>query len=281
MTKTNKLAKLVHTVLDQPVTGFAPWILLAVVDSPHRVVLAAGLAGGLGAVLCAAGALTGKRPKLLDITAIIFFGALAVSAALVSAGTRHWLGVWSEELSDVAIAAVALVSLALRRPFTLQYARETTDRAYWNTPLFMRINYVITSVWAVVLLLTAVIGYIGDGPLHQPDNLWTNWIIPVGLIVVAVKFTGWYPDHATATISAGADPDSGGRHETGAAAIERRVGHLVKPLAVYLIPVGILVLIIGGRYWWIGVALIVVGIVTFRVLHRNRRPAAVSERQPS
>ncbi len=274
-----KPRELLHTVLDAPVTGFTPWILLAVVNGPARVVLAAGLACAAGAVLCAAGALAGKRPKLLDLTAIIFFGGLALAAALASTGTRHWLGVWSSELSTIAIALVAVASLAIRRPFTLQYARETTDRAFWKTPLFLRINNVITTVWAAALAVMAIVGYVGAGPLHQPSNIWTGWIIPVGLVVLAAKFTGWYPDHATA---AAAHPAHAARPSPA-----RLASHLARPLAVYLIPVGILVLIIGGARWWVGAGMIVAGIVMTRLLRRAPAPVPVpapavqDDRQPS
>jgi hypothetical protein len=80
--------------------------------------------------------------KLLDQPAVVFFAALAVLAGLADASVRNWLGLWSGELSNAAIAAIAGLSLAVRKPFTLAYARESTDRKYWNSPLFLRINYV-------------------------------------------------------------------------------------------------------------------------------------------
>jgi hypothetical protein len=106
-----------RTVLSQPVVGFAPWILLAVAEGPHRVALAAGLACALAVLTCAAGTIVGLRPKLLDITAITFFGALALTAMLASPAAGRWLGTWSGELSTAVIAAVAALSLAARRPF--------------------------------------------------------------------------------------------------------------------------------------------------------------------
>jgi hypothetical protein len=33
---------------------------------------------------------------------------------------------------------------------------------------------VISTVWAVAFLLTAIVGYSSDGLLHQPNNIWTN-----------------------------------------------------------------------------------------------------------
>jgi magnesium-transporting ATPase (P-type) len=249
-------------VLDQPVMGFAPWILVSVVEGPGRVPLAGALGAALALSICLAGAAVGIRPKLLDLAAIVFFAALAVVAALASAGTQRWLGLWSSELCNVVIAAIAGLSLAVRKPFTLQYARETTEREYWNSPLFLRINYVITAVWSAVFLIIAIVGYIGDGPLHQPDNIWTAWIIQIALIVLAIKFTGWYPDYATAEPT-----PHGGQHRA------RPVSDLLRPLAGYLVLVGILVAVVGGSLWWAGAIVIVVGIVTTRHLHRSTRRA--------
>lgn len=247
-------------VLDQPVMGFAPWILVSVVEGPGRVPLAAALGGGLALLICVAGAAVGLRPKLLDVAAIVFFGALAVVATLAGAGPQRWLGLWSAELCNVLIAVIAGLSLAVRRPFTLQYARETTEREYWNSPLFLRINYVITAVWSTAFLLIAIVGYIGDGPLHQPDNIWTGWIIQIALIVLAIKFTGWYPDYATAEPARHAGPHR-----------RRLVSDLFRPLAAYLVPVGILVAVVAGKLWWAGVILIAVGVVVTRHLHRAAR----------
>jgi hypothetical protein len=246
-------------LLDQPFVGFAPWVLLSVVEGPNRVVLAAALACGLAVITCAAGAIIGLRPKILDVTAIIFFGGLTIVAALGSPSLSRWLGVWAGELSNVAIAVIAAVSLAVRKPFTLQYARESTDAQYWDSPLFLRINDVITAVWASIFVLVAVVGYIGDGPLHQPDNVWTNWIIQIALVVFAIKFTNWYPDFATAE----AERPAGSSHRR-----PRHPAELLQPLAAYLVPVGVVVMVVAGSAWWVGAAIMVVGIVASRKLRQ-------------
>lgn len=262
---TDKLRKL----LDQPFVGFAPWILLSIVEGPHRLVLAAALACGLAVTTTIAGGILGQRRKVLDVAAIVFFGGLIAFAAVADSGTSRWLGDWAAELSNVAIAVIAAMSLALRHPFTLQYARETTPKEYWTSPLFLRINYVITAVWSVVFALIALVGYIGDGPLHQPNNIWTTWLIQIALVVLAIKFTGWYPDHATS--------DAKPARPTAS----NRAGHpaeLFKPLAAYLVPVGIVVIIVAGSAWWAGAVLIVVGVVTTRKLHQAGRATRSSTR---
>jgi len=263
-----------RALVDQPVVGFAPWILLSVLDGADRVVLASALACTLAVVICAAGALADTSPKLLDLTAIVFFAALTVVAALASHRTSHWLGLWSAELSNAAIAVIAGLSIALHAPFTLQYARETTDPEHWESPLFLSINYAITAAWATAFLLIAIVGYIGDGPLHQPNNIWTNWIIQIALVILAIKFTRWYPDHATTQPQTPTDttPDR-----------TRHARELLRPLAAYLVPVGVLVMIVGGSGWWIGAALLALGILTTRTLHRAAQRTATpdnSQRSP-
>lgn len=250
-------------VLNEPLVGFAPWILVVLVEGPGRVSLAAALGAALALATCAAGVAVNIRPKLLDVTAITFFTVLALVGALASAHTQRWLGVWSAEVSNVMIAAITGLSLAVRRPFTLPYARETNDREFWNLPIFLQVNYVISAVWASAFLLIAIVGYIGDGPLHQPNNIWTAWIIPIGLLVLAIKFTGWYPDRAVAEAGL-ADDGQRGQHP---------VSDLLRPLAAYLVPVGILIMALGGSLWWAGAILVVAGVVAFRRLHQATRAA--------
>jgi hypothetical protein len=52
----------------------------------------------------------------------------------------------------------------------------------------------LVGVFAVI----AAVGFIGDGPLAQPDYIWTNWIVQIALLILALRFTDWYPDVAVA-----------------------------------------------------------------------------------
>jgi hypothetical protein len=276
----NRKARLRH-ILDQPFIGFTPWILLSVVEGPGRVVLAGVLACALALALAGAGLIADTRPKLLDMTGIVFFGVMIVVAATGGASTRHWLGLWAGEASNLAIALITLGSITARRPFTLAYARETTERAYWDSPLFLRINYVISAVWAIAFILTAVTGYIGDGPLHQPNNIWTAWIIQIALVILAIKFTAWYPDHATAEPRT-AEPRAAEPRADGQTHAKRNPHplELLRPLAAYLVPAGIVVLIVSNT-WWIGAVLIVAGVLLSRWLRRHRAIANPPQHHPT
>ena len=86
--------------------------------------------------------------------------------------------------------------MAIGRPFTLQYAREQVSPEFWNSPEFIRTNYVITAIWALAFL---VMVFAELALLYVPDMPPRVGIIVVILALVgAVKFTGWYPERARA-----------------------------------------------------------------------------------
>ena len=57
---------------------------------------------------------------------------------------------------DTGVLAIALVSLAIRQPFTLQYAREVVDAETAGLPGFMKANYIITWAWTAAFLLMMI-----------------------------------------------------------------------------------------------------------------------------
>jgi SNF family Na+-dependent transporter len=250
-----------RSVLASPIVGFAPWIAFSVLEGPHRYELAIAAALGIAVLQLVVGMVTGARPKLLDVSAIVFFLGMAVAGLLVDPAGQRWLDRWSGEASNVMLVLVALVSIVCRSPFTIQYAREMTPEEYWKTPLFIHINYVLTWVWTAAFAVTAIVGWYGDGPLNQPDNIWTNWIIQIALLIFAIRFTDWYPDAAAARARPASEAPAG----TPPAA----VASLFLPLAGYLVPLGIVLLALGEAPTWAGVGLIVIGALLGRFLHQQ------------
>ncbi|MCC0100031.1 hypothetical protein K7B10_35665 [Streptomyces flavotricini] len=238
--------------LENPVIGMAPWIIFSLLVGPGRFEFAVVLALATTVVLVAAGRIInrGSSWKLLEIADLVFFAILAVVGILASDDTRRWLETYAGEVSNIALVLIAFGSMAFRMPFTLQYAREQVDPAHWNSPAFLRTNYLITGVWGLAFLVAAVAGAYGDLVLHNPNNIWTGWIIQILAIVAALRFTEWYPDVARArALREAGKPGPEPPHLSG----------LFVPLAGLLVPIGIAVLIFDGNVWWLGVALILVG----------------------
>ncbi|MGW2560072.1 hypothetical protein ACWCXB_12650 [Streptomyces sp. NPDC001514] len=240
--------------LESPVVGMAPWIIFSVLVGPGRFEVAVGLALAASLVLIIAGRIVRPRSslKILEVADLVFFTVLTVVGAFASEATHLWLETYAGELSNIALAVIAFGSMAVRVPFTVQYARERVDPAYWNSPAFLRTNYAITGVWGLAFLVAAIAGGYGDLVLHNPDNIWTAWIIQILAIVAALRFTDWYPDYVRARARG-----------TGPAP---SVNGLLLPLAGLLVPVGIAVLIFDDAGTWLGVALIVVGVLAAKAL---------------
>ena len=92
---------------------------------------------------------------------------------------------------DIGTLAIALASIAIRAPFTLQYAREAVDAETMKMPSFMRVNYIITWAWtgAFVLMLIANVLMI-----YMPSlPFWVGLGIGLAARNSAVYFTKWYP----------------------------------------------------------------------------------------
>ncbi|MEQ8349000.1 MAG: hypothetical protein RIB84_26060 [Sneathiellaceae bacterium] len=176
--------------------GFAPWILFYVLVHPLGAVAAAALAA-LVALALGVPALRRGRPKILDIGTILFFAAFAL---VFAAGPPPWLHAWMKAIADGGLAAIVLVSLALGRPFTIQYAKETVPEEHWGSPLFYRVNLHITLVWLAAFLVNTASAAASTLIPQEPG--WLAWAIPMLSFIAAFRFTTWYPDRMAAKGSA-------------------------------------------------------------------------------
>jgi hypothetical protein len=177
------------------VLGFAPWIAFAVLSGPSTWEWAAVTAVVLTVALAVPDWRRSRELGVLDAGSMTFFGILTVLALALDRSDMQWLENRAQLISGIALTAIAVGSLLVRRPFTEHYARQSVPREYWDQPQFRRINVVITAVWAGVFALQALCDLVVLA-LPNASDLF-NWVLPTLLLVAAIKFTMWYPDHAT------------------------------------------------------------------------------------
>jgi hypothetical protein len=178
--------------------AFAPFFAFAIVD--RLLGSSEGLTAGF---IISAGLLVrdwvtpNRAPKILEIGTAILFGVLALYALVRDPG---WSIMGVRLIVDSGLLLIVLVSIAIRKPFTLQYAREQVSKDIWASPEFARVNYVITAVWALafVALVAAdlVLVYLPELPPRF------GIIVTVLALVGAIKFTSWYPERRRAAASA-------------------------------------------------------------------------------
>jgi hypothetical protein len=125
--------------------AFAPFIVFAVLMRTVSVRVGLLAACVLAASLVARDLARGRHPKMLEAGSAALFGGLAAVSFVPGV---HWTTAGVRLVVDTGLLVMALGSLALGRPFTLQIAREQVPPELWNTEVFLQVNRAITGVWA-------------------------------------------------------------------------------------------------------------------------------------
>jgi hypothetical protein len=154
-----------------------------------------------GAAVCLAvivlDAARGRSTKILGAGSAILFAGVGCYVAFVD----HSLSNSAVKfLVDTGMFLVALGSMLVRHPFTLQYALEAVPAETAAMPGFMRANYIITSVWTTAMLLMMLGNVVA---LYVPGlPIWTSLAIAFAARNSAVYFTKWYPQYRKAKYGA-------------------------------------------------------------------------------
>jgi len=142
-------------------------------------------------------AVRGRSTKILGAGSAILFAGVGCYVAFVD----HSLSNSAVKfLIDTGMFLVALGSMLVRHPFTLQYALEAVPAETAAIPGFLRANYIITGVWTAAMLAmmlgNVVVLYVPGLPI------WLSLAIAFAARNSAVYFTKWYPQYRKAKYGA-------------------------------------------------------------------------------
>ena len=151
------------------------------------------LAGLVGAVvvsllLCLRMIRRGEALKILEVGSLAVFGALTAYTLLAAPA---WSVATVRLAVDLGLLAIAVASLAIGRPFTLQYARERVPEPIWVLPVFFTTNRRITIVWAMAFAVHVAADAAAEYVPAIP--LWLDVVASIVAFLGAVWFTRWYP----------------------------------------------------------------------------------------
>jgi hypothetical protein len=169
---------------------FAPWILYGLASGFNHWRVAAG--GGL--ILCllylALMLFRGTSIKLMDWTMFTFF----VIASVLTVGLRspafpayNLVIIWS------CNALAAWSSVGFGRPFTAAYAREKAPPEFWNHPVFIRLNLVMTLVWCGLMTVNVGIVVIGVVIGGLVGRVALGVALPMVLLIFGFVFNSRFP----------------------------------------------------------------------------------------
>ena len=170
--------------------AFAPWILYGFASGFNHWRVAAG--GGL--ILCliylAAMLRRGSSIKLMDWTTLTFF---VIASVLTVAMRWTMFPIYNAVVVWSCFALAAWTSVAIGRPFTAAYARENAPPEFWDHPIFIRLNLVMTLVWCGLMTVNvglAAIGVIVGGLVGQ---LGLGFALPMALLILGFVFNSRFP----------------------------------------------------------------------------------------
>ncbi len=185
--------------------GFVPWIVFTLVA---QRLAADGVAWSalLAAVLSLVFVIHGRRtssPTQIEMYSLVLFTVIAVVGFIGDHRVDQWLYEWGRPLVGVVLGLAVLATSSIR-PFTAEYAKKSTPREYWGSPLFRRINLVLSVAWGVAItvmgaaavLVTALDAHATGTDSPYLLDFFLNWAVPIGLIVWMIHFTNTYPDRA-------------------------------------------------------------------------------------
>lgn len=177
--------------------GFIPWIAFAAVSAVGwQWGALTGLVLGVWLLIQDHRAGIAADSQILEFSTIAFF---AVLSGVAFANPDSRLEDYSGALSLGWLAVTAWATLAVRRPFTTGIAKRQAPPEVWNSPVFRRVNVVITAAWAAAFTVTAAVLI----PVYHAD-LGSGVSIPVQVagFVVPALFTARYPDRVRARFGA-------------------------------------------------------------------------------
>jgi hypothetical protein len=134
--------------------AFAPWIAFAVIPTAEWkwAALFALVVSVFEAVRKTRAGLP-PDAQVIELGTAAYFAGLTV-LAFADPGTA--LHAYVAAMAEGALAVIALGSLAVRKPFTLGLARQSMPREAWDNPLFLRVNVIVSTVWAAAFTVAAL-----------------------------------------------------------------------------------------------------------------------------
>ena len=171
------------------VVAFVPWILYWVFSGTNMPLNGILLALSASEFLNGYRVLT-KKIMIMDLVTLLYFVADFASTILLRSTLFLRFG---GLLVYLVLCGMAFGSLAVRNPFTYQYARQDWPEEYWDQPIFRSTNNRITGFWGFIFLADAALYQVGS----LTGDIFVSTVLPnllLGLgIAFSIAYPKWYP----------------------------------------------------------------------------------------
>lgn len=130
-------------------TGFIPWVVFSIYEGQKSSNMTkASLIAAIVTLVISRKDI--KKLFVLPIATLTFFILLWLNNTYIN---LPWLDNNASLIINLGLPIIIFISIIIGQPFTMQYAKEEVDQAYWKRPMFIRINYVLSIMWLIIILL--------------------------------------------------------------------------------------------------------------------------------
>jgi hypothetical protein len=157
--------------------AFIPWIFFAVFNGPSQQSIVVSSLGAL-ALMVFFNFRELRKGFILPWGSVLLFAFLFLNDRY---GLVELEPIENLRLVNSTLAIIVLFSMIVGKPFTLQYAREEVDSGLWHNANFIRINWILTAIWAFLMLVMALPSY-----CLTFEQIHTSWFWNYGLMILCI-----------------------------------------------------------------------------------------------
>ena len=136
-------------------------------------------------------------PKILNTCSLVLFALIAVLGFTLGSHDDRWLATWGGAGLPLIMGLIILVLVPVM-PFTEQFARESVPQAEWSSPVFKKINRVLSAGWAVALfgigVSRVIAAAINGHTTRRLPELLLGLAVPGVILLYMLRFSKSYPD---------------------------------------------------------------------------------------
>jgi len=155
--------------------SFIPWIVYWVLSGIEEPI---GIALGLVlSLILLTPQIIKKEINIFDSASFLYFSIALIGWYILNIDAFIEM---SGFLGYFTMFLLAVVSVIIKRPYTLQVSKRDYPRAYWDNPEFIKVNTLITMLWSLIYISNAFLFQYSPKPLNV---IITNILIVIGIIL--------------------------------------------------------------------------------------------------
>ncbi|KPK33000.1 MAG: hypothetical protein AMS24_02605 [Chlamydiae bacterium SM23_39] len=130
-----------------------------------------------------------KKGFILEWTTLLFLTSCFISMVIFK---NDFFIRYKSIFAETTLASISWISILIKHPFTEQYAKLQVPKEYWNSFLFLRINKIMTAIFAIIFSLKTLISIYS---FYNPKTFNFSiffWLILCLQCIFVHKFPSWY-----------------------------------------------------------------------------------------